>query len=50
MGAAMAAMIFAMVVLVGKRCGVRYIDEAFRVRIIHDMRIECPGSRKTDQT
>ena len=49
MGTAMAGMIVVMVVLVGKGCGVGYIDEVFRVRSIHSMRIECPGGRKTYQ-
>ena len=49
MGAAMAGMIVVMVVLVGKGCRVGYIDEAFRLRGIHGMRIECPGGRKTHQ-
>ena len=47
--AAMAAMIVGVAVLVGKRCGVGYIDEAFRLRNIHSMRIEGPGGRKTHQ-
>ena len=45
----MAAMIVGMVVLVGKRRGVGYIDEAFRLPSIHSMRIEGPGGRKTNQ-
>ena len=49
-GTAVAAVIVVMAVLVGKRCGIGYIDEAFRLRNIHSMRIECPGGRKTNQT
>lgn len=45
----MATMIVGMVVLVGKRCGIGYMDVTFLLRSIRSMRIECPGSRKTNQ-
>ena len=47
--AAMAAMIVSMIVLVGKRRGVGYINQAFRLPSIHSMRIQGPGGRKTNQ-
>ena len=50
MRTSMATMIVGMAVLVGKRCGIGYMDMTFLLRSIHGMRIECPGGRKTNQT